>query len=89
MLEMITAQFLNYAIIFLKDSCWCILICSIALSIHGHISYILQANCKRPNDLSLIAKKPNEFYNLSEKRLMVLKFTPKLNSTFMLQESRQ
>ena len=29
--------------------------------IHGHISYILEANSKRPNDFSLEERKPNDF----------------------------
>ena len=36
-------------------------------SIHGHISYNLEDNSKRPNDFSLVEGKPNDFYNLSEK----------------------
>ena len=28
-------------------------------SVHGHISYIFEANAKRPNDFSLIRRKPN------------------------------
>ena len=36
-------------------------------SIHGHISYNLDDNSKRPNDFSLVERKPNDFYNLSEK----------------------
>ena len=31
-------------------------------SIHGHISYILEARSKRPNDFSLIGRKPNEIF---------------------------
>ena len=44
---------------------------SMAYSIHGHISYTLEANSKRPNGFSLTGKKPNGIYNLSEKILMV------------------
>ena len=40
-----------------------------AYSIHGHISYILEASSKRPNDFSLTGKKPNEICNLSKKAL--------------------
>ena len=32
----------------------------IAYSIHGHISYILEANSNRPNGFSLIGREPNE-----------------------------
>ena len=46
-----------------------------AYSIHGHISYILEAISKRPSDFSLIGKKP-------------LKFKSKLNSNFMLKGSK-
>ena len=59
-----------------------------AYSIHGHISYILEANSKRPNDFSLIGRKQMKFCNFREKRLMVLKFKPKLNSKFMLKRSK-
>ena len=31
-----------------------------AYSIRGHISYILEASSKRPNDFSLMESKPNE-----------------------------
>ena len=32
-----------------------------AYSMHGHISYILEANSKRPKDFSLTGRKPNEY----------------------------
>ena len=35
-----------------------------AYSIHDHISYILEAWSKRPNDFSLIRGKPNEILQL-------------------------
>ena len=31
-------------------------------SIHVHISYILEASSKRPNDFSFIGRKPNEIF---------------------------
>ena len=33
-----------------------------AYSIHGHISYILEASSKMPNDFSLIGRQPNEIW---------------------------
>ena len=59
-----------------------------AYSIHGHISYILEANYKRPSDLSLIGRKPSEILQFNWKRLMVLKLKPKLNLNFTLKESK-
>ena len=44
-------------------------ICSMTYSTHGHISYILEANSKRPKDFSLIGRNQMKFYNLSEKDL--------------------
>ena len=55
-----------------------------AYSICGHISYILEANSKRPNYFSVIGRKPSESLQFKWKRLIVLKFKPKLNSKFML-----
>ena len=37
-----------------------------ASSIHGHISYILEDNSKRPNDLSWIGRKPYEILQLKK-----------------------
>ena len=48
----------------------------------------LEANSKRFNDFSLIWRKPNEILQFKWKRLMVLKFKPKLNSKFMLKGSK-
>ena len=59
-----------------------------AYSINDHISYILEANSKRPNDFPLIGRKPNEMLQFKVKRLMVLKFKPKLYSKFMLTGSK-
>ena len=55
---------------------------------HSHISYILEANFKRPNDFSLIGRESDDFLQFKRKRLMVLKFKPKLNSIFMLKGSK-
>ena len=57
-------------------------------SIHGHILYILEANSRRPNDFSLIRRKPNEILQFKWKRLMVLKFKPKLSLKSMLRGSK-
>ena len=42
------------------------------------------ASSKRPNNFSLIGRKPNEILQLKWKRLMVLKFKSKLHLKFML-----
>ena len=57
-------------------------------SIHGHISYILEASSIRPNDFSLIGTKPNKIWQFAWKKLTVLKFKLKLNSKFMLKRSK-
>ena len=57
-----------------------------AYSIHGRISYNLEA--KRPNYFSLIGKKPNEFSQFKSIRLMTLKFKRKSNLKFMLKGSK-
>ena len=36
-------------------------------SIHNHISNILVANCKKPNDFSLIGSKLNDFLEFVKK----------------------
>ena len=36
---------------------------------HGHISYILEASPKSPNDFSLIGSKPNECLQFKWKKL--------------------
>ena len=59
-----------------------------AYSIHSHTSYILEANSKRPNKFSLIGRKPNEILQFKCKRLMILKFKPKLNLKFILKGSK-
>ena len=59
-----------------------------AYSIHGHISYILEASSKRPDDFSFIESKPNEILRFKLKRLMVLKCKLKLNLKFMLKVSK-
>ena len=59
-----------------------------AYSICGHISYILDASSKRPNDFSLIGRNPNEILQLKWKRLMKLKLKPELNLNFMLKEGK-
>ena len=53
-------------------------------SMHGHISYILDASSKRPNDFSLIGSNPNKILQFKWKRFTVLKLKPKLNFNFML-----
>ena len=37
-----------------------------AYSIHGHISYILEANSVRPNDFSLIGREQNEILQFKD-----------------------
>ena len=59
-----------------------------AYSIHGHISYILETSSERPNDFSLIRKKPNEILQFTWKKLMLLKFKSNLTSKFMLKGSK-
>ena len=49
---------------------------SMAYSVHGHISYILEINSKRTNGFSLIGRKPNDFLQFKWKRLMVLTCKP-------------
>ena len=44
-----------------------------AYSIHGYISYILEANSKRPNDFSLIGMKPNEILRFKWKKTSGIK----------------
>ena len=56
--------------------------------IHSHISYILEANSNRPNDFSLVGRKPNKILQFKGKRLMVLKLKPKLDLKFMLKGSK-
>ena len=58
-----------------------------AYSMHGHISYILKANPKGSNDISLIGRKPSEILQFKWKR-WVLKFKPKLNSKLVLKGSK-
>ena len=50
----------------------------------SHISYFLGASSKRPNDFSLIGKKPNETLQFTWKNLWYLKFKSKLNSKLIL-----
>ena len=59
-----------------------------AYSIHGHISYFLEASSKRPNDFYLIRRKANGILQFKWKKLMVLKFKSKFNSKFMLKGSK-
>ena len=59
-----------------------------AYSIHGHISWILETSSERPNDFSLIRKKPNEILQFTWKKLMLLKFKSNLTSKFMLKGSK-
>ena len=59
-----------------------------AYSIHGHISWILETSSERPNDFSLIRKKPSEILEFTWKKLMLLKFKSNLNSKFMLKGSK-
>ena len=44
-----------------------------AYSIHDHISFILEANPKRPNDFSLIGGKPNEILQFKWKKTYGIK----------------
>ena len=44
-----------------------------AYSMHDHISYILEANSKRPNDFSLIGMKPNEILHFKWKKTYGIK----------------
>ena len=60
---------------------------NMAYSMHGHISYILEANSKGPNDFSLIGRKPSEILQFKRKR-WVRKFKPKLNSKLVLKGSK-
>ena len=62
--------------------------CCMAYSINGDISYILEANSKRPNDFSLIGKKPNEILQFTWKKLMLLKLNSKLNLKFIPKGSK-
>ena len=39
-----------------------------AYLIHGHISYILEANSKRASDFPLIGRKPNEICQFKRKK---------------------
>ena len=39
-----------------------------AYLIHGHISYILEANSKRASDFPLIGRKPNEIWQFKRKK---------------------
>ena len=57
-------------------------------SIHGHISCILEANSKSPNDFSFIGRKPNEIFQFKWKRLMLWKSKKKLNLRFIMKESK-
>ena len=61
---------------------------AVAYSIRGHMSYILETSSKRPNDFSLIGRKPDQILQFKWKKLMVSKFKPKLNLKFMLKESK-
>ena len=40
---------------------------------YGHISYILEPNSKRPNDFSLIRRKPNEILQFKVKKTYDIK----------------
>ena len=40
-----------------------------AYSIQGRISYILEANSKRPNDFSLIGRKTNEILQFNDSHM--------------------
>ena len=53
-----------------------------AYSIHGHISYIAEANSKRPNAFSLIGRNQMKFCNLSEKDIHIFFY----NKTIFLPE---
>ena len=45
----------------------------ITYSMYGHISYILEPNSKRPNDFSLIRRKPNEILQFKVKKTYDIK----------------
>ena len=44
-----------------------------AYSMHGHISYILETNSKRPGDFFLIGRKPNEILQFTWKKTYGIK----------------
>ena len=49
-----------------------------AYLIHGHISYILEASSKRPNDFSLMGRKPNEISQFNPLLRNVVKWSDTL-----------
>ena len=61
-----------------------------AYSIHGHISYILEANYKRPNDFSSIGKKPNEILQFKYKKTygIAMVSCSRFNLEFMVKGSK-
>ena len=46
--------------------------------IHSHISYILEANSNRPNDFSLVGRKPNKILQFKGKKTHVIKIKTKI-----------
>ena len=46
---------------------------NMAYSIHGHISYILEASSKRPNNFSLMVRKLNEILQFKWKKTYGIK----------------
>ena len=63
-----------------------------AYSKHGHISYILEANSKRPDNFSLRRRKTYEILQFKRQKCIAFKFKPKLKlneneSMLMLNES--
>ena len=49
-----------------------------AYSMHDHISYILDANSKRPRDFSLIGRKPNDIWQFKWKKTYGIKIQTKI-----------
>ena len=49
------------------------LVIDMAYPIHGHISLILEANTKRPNDFSLIGGKPSDILQFKWKKTYGIK----------------
>ena len=46
--------------------------------IHSHISYILEANSNRPNDFSLVGRKPNKILQFKGKKTHGIKIKTKI-----------
>ena len=59
-----------------------------AYSMHSHISYILETNSKRPDDFSLIGRKPNEILQFNWKKTYGIKIQTEIELKFMLKGSK-